>query len=111
MTNILVTGSGGTGGINFIRALRLAEKQQNKKMFIVSTDHNPHYLNFPDQTLKLFRQDMTTQTFVPLLLELVEKYKIDFLHPHPSSEARVVSENLSAFKKAKVKTYLPNQHR
>jgi carbamoyl-phosphate synthase large subunit len=29
------------------------------------------------------------------------------LHPHPSSEARVVSENLASFKKTKVKTYLP----
>jgi len=37
---------------------------------------------------------------------LVEKHHIEFLHPHPSSEARVVSENLVTFEKAKVKTYL-----
>ncbi len=108
MVNILVTGSGGTGGINFIRALRLAEKQQNKKLFIVSTDHNSHYLNFPDSDAKFVSPKHNDQSFVPLILELVKKYKIDFLHPHPSSEARVISENLAAFKKAKIKTYLPN---
>ncbi len=86
----------------------MAEKQQNKKMFIVSTDHNPHYLNFPEADAKVVSPRHNDANFVPLLLELVEKYNIDFLHPHPSSEARVVSENLAAFKKSKVKTYLPN---
>lgn len=107
MTNILVTGSGGTGGINFIRALRLAEKQQNKKFQIVSTDHNPHYLKFPDSNIKVVSPRHDDPNFVPLLLELCKKYKIDFLHPHPSSEARVVMDNLTIFNKAKVKTYLP----
>ena len=44
---------------------------------------------------------------MPLLLELIEKYKIDFLHPHPSSEAQVVAGNLGIFEKTNVKTYLP----
>jgi glutathione synthase/RimK-type ligase-like ATP-grasp enzyme len=44
---------------------------------------------------------------LPLLLDLIEKYKIDFLHPHPSSEAQVVAGNLELFEKADVKTYLP----
>ncbi len=108
MTNILVTGSGGTGGINFVRALRLAEKQINKKLFIVSTDHNQHYLNFPDSDVKVVSPKHIDQSFIPLILELINKYKIDFLHPHPSSEARIVSENLAAFEKTKIKMYLPN---
>jgi carbamoyl-phosphate synthase large subunit len=107
MTNILVTGSGGTGGINFIRALRLSEKQQNKKLFVICTDHNPHYLNFSEADVRLVSPRHDDASFVPLLIKLVEKYNIEFLHPHPSSEAQVVSENLSSFKKTKVKTYLP----
>ena len=102
----MVTGSGGTGGINFIRALRLAEKQQKQKLFIVSTDHNPHYLKFADSDIKVVSPRHDDPDFLPLILKLSEKYKIDFLHPHPSSEARVVTENLSSFNKAKVKTYL-----
>jgi predicted ATP-grasp superfamily ATP-dependent carboligase len=87
--------------------LRLAEKQQNKKLFIISTDHNPHYLNFSEADVKIVSPRHDDPTFVSLLLELVGKYDIEFLHPHPSSEARIVSEKLASFKETKVKTYLP----
>jgi carbamoyl-phosphate synthase large subunit len=107
MTNILVTGAGGTGGINFIRALRLGEKQQNKKLFITCTDHNPYFLNFPEADVRLVSPRHDDANFIPLLLKLIDKYNIEFLHPHPSSEAQVVSKNLATFKKTKVKTYLP----
>jgi carbamoyl-phosphate synthase large subunit len=42
-----------------------------------------------------------------MLHKLIKKYAIRFLHPHSSSEARVVSENLVRFKDANVETYLP----
>jgi carbamoyl-phosphate synthase large subunit len=77
-------------------------------MFIVSTDHNPHYLKFPDSDIRVVSPRHDDPDFTPLLLKLISKYKIDFLHPHPSSEARIVMQNLSVFAKAKVKTYLPN---
>ena len=40
MKNILVTGSGGIGGVNFIRALRSTKED----LFIVVTDFNQYYL-------------------------------------------------------------------
>ena len=105
--NILVTGSGGSGGINFVRALRLAEKQENQKFFVACTDHNPHYLNFPEADARVISPRHDDPTFLPLLQKLIEKYHIEFLHPHPSSEAQVVASNLGFFEKTKVKTYLP----
>jgi carbamoyl-phosphate synthase large subunit len=87
--------------------LRLAEKQQKQKLFIASTDHNPHFLNFAESDVKIILPRHDDPSFTALLLELTEKYKIDFLHPHPSSEARVIAENLAPFKKANIKTYLP----
>jgi hypothetical protein len=44
VTDVLVTGAGGIGGINFVRALRLAETQNSAKLFLVCTDHKQHYL-------------------------------------------------------------------
>ena len=41
MKRILVTGSGGIGGVNFIRAL----KQFTDKFFIVGTDFNKYYFS------------------------------------------------------------------
>ena len=105
--NIVVTGAGGSGGINFVRALRLAEAQKRVKLFLVCTDHNPHFLNFPEADVRFISPRHDDRDFVPLLLKLAKKYNAKFLHPHPSSEARVVSENFASFKDEKVETYLP----
>jgi predicted ATP-grasp superfamily ATP-dependent carboligase len=107
VTNILVTGTGGIGGVNFVRALRLAETQKNVKLFMVCTDHNPYYLQFPQADVRFVSPRHDDPNFVPMLLKLVKKYAVRFLHPHPSSEARVVSENSVSFKNAKAETYLP----
>jgi carbamoyl-phosphate synthase large subunit len=107
VTNILVTGTGGIGGINFVRALRLAEAQKSVKLFLACTDHNPHYLQFPQADVRFVSPRHDDRNFLPMLLKLAKKYAIKFLHPHPSSEARVISENLVSFKNAKVETYLP----
>lgn len=106
-TSVIVTGTGGTGGINFVRALRLAEVQQSAKLFLVCTDHNPHFLQFPQADARFVSPRHDDPSFVPILLKLIKKYRVKFLHPHPSSEARVVSENSVSFKDAKVGTYLP----
>ncbi|MGA3190952.1 MAG: hypothetical protein ABSD73_00380 [Candidatus Bathyarchaeia archaeon] len=107
LTNVLVTGTGGIGGINFVRALRLAETQNSTKLFLACTDHNPYYLQFPQADVRFVSPRHDDPNFVPTLLKLIKKYAIRFLHPHPSSEARVVSENSVLFKNEKVETYLP----
>jgi predicted ATP-grasp superfamily ATP-dependent carboligase len=105
--NIVATGAGGSGGINFVQALRLAEAQKRVNLFLVCTDHNPHFLNFPQADARFISPRHDDRDFVPMLLKLAKKYHARFLHPHPSSEARVVSENLALFKNEKVATYLP----
>ena len=42
MKKILVTGSGGIGGVNFVRALRATDEE----FFLVGTDFNQYYLEF-----------------------------------------------------------------
>ena len=108
MISIVATGTGGSGGINFVRALRLAEAQKSLKLRLVCTDHNPHFLNFPQADARLVSPRHDNQDFVPMLLRLAKKYGVKFLHPHPSSEARVVSENSGLFEDKNVKTFLPN---
>ena len=49
MKKILVTGSGGIGGVNFVRALRAT----NEDFFLVGTDFNQYYLEFPDVNLRV----------------------------------------------------------
>jgi hypothetical protein len=104
---MLITGVGGIGGNNFVRALRLAEKQTKVKMFMVGTDHDPYYLQMAQVDVRFVSPRHDDPSFVPTLLKLIRKYKIRFLHPHPSSEAHVVSESLASFENACINTYLP----
>ena len=100
MRKILVTGSGGIGGVNFVRALKLF----SDKFFIVGTDFNKYYLQFAELDERIISPRHSDPNFIPLLNQLVEKHKIEFLHPQPSSEALVVSQNLD---KISTKTLLP----
>jgi len=100
MKRILVTGSGGIGGVNFVRALKLFQD----KFFIVGTDFNKYYLQFADLDERVISPRHSDPNFIPLLNQLTEKHKIEFLHPQPSSEALVVSQNLD---KISTKTLLP----
>ena len=90
MKKILVTGSGGIGGVNFVRALKLF----TDKFFIVGTDFNKYYLQFANLDEKIISPKHSDPNFINFLNELIEKYTIDFLHPQPSSEALVISKNL-----------------
>jgi predicted ATP-grasp superfamily ATP-dependent carboligase len=105
--SIVITGAGGSGGISFVRALRLAEAQKRMKLRLICTDHNPYFLDFPQADVKFVSPRHDDQGFVPTILKLAKKYGAKFLHPHPSSEARVVSENSVLLEKENIKTYLP----
>jgi len=104
---VLVTGAGGIGGCNFIRALRLAEQQANIKYWIVGSDYNKYYILFPKLDKRIHSPKHTDTDFLETIWGFCVDESIDFLHPHPSSEARVISEKIERFKDSKIKTYLP----
>ncbi|MGI0081708.1 MAG: hypothetical protein ACREAG_00170 [Nitrosopumilaceae archaeon] len=88
MKRILVTGAGGIGGVNFVRALRASKEE----FFIVGTDFNPFHLQFPNVDLRINSPRHSDPAFIKLLAKIIDENKIDFLHPQPSSEAQVVSK-------------------
>ena len=100
MKKILVTGSGGIGGVNFVRALRATDEE----FFLVGTDFNQYYLEFPDVNLRVNTPRHSDSTFLPQIKKIVNEYQIDFVHPQPSSEALVISQD----NELKSKTFLPS---
>jgi carbamoyl-phosphate synthase large subunit len=48
MKRIMVTGSGGVAGVNFVRSIRVARE----KIFIVGTDYYPYHLEWSDLDVK-----------------------------------------------------------
>jgi carbamoyl-phosphate synthase large subunit len=107
LKKLLVTGAGGIGGINFIRSLRFAEIQCYEKFFIVGTDYNIYYVEFPEVDVRFRTLRHIDENFIPTLTKLIKEYALEFLHPHPSSEAKIISENRSIFEKLGVKLYIP----
>ncbi len=87
MKRVLVTGSGGLAGVNFVRALRAS----SKGYYIVGTDFNRYHLLYPDVDARYLTPRHSDRSFIPRVVEIARKEKADFLHPQPSSEAYVVS--------------------
>jgi predicted ATP-grasp superfamily ATP-dependent carboligase len=107
LKRLLVTGTGGIGGINFIRSLRFAEIQCREKFFIVGTEFNIYYIEFPEVDVRFRTPKHIDENFIPTLIKLVKRYELEFLHPHPSSEAKVISENRSLFEGLNIRLYIP----
>ncbi|MBX5328104.1 MAG: ATP-grasp domain-containing protein [Candidatus Bathyarchaeota archaeon] len=102
MKRIMVTGAGGPAGINFVISLRIAPE----KMFVVGTEANPHFVYLAPTDKKYLVPKATEHLYIDKLNELIEKEKIEFLHPQPDIEVQVTSENRE---KLKAKTFLPSK--
>jgi hypothetical protein len=100
MTRVLVTGSGGLAGVNFVRALRASSKDY----YIVGTDFNKYHILYPDVDARYLTPRHSDKAFIPRVAEIARKEKADFLHPQPSSEAYVISGKRD---KVPCKVFLP----
>jgi glutathione synthase/RimK-type ligase-like ATP-grasp enzyme len=100
MTRVLVTGSGGLAGVNFVRALRASPRGY----YIVGTDFNKYHILYPEVDARYLTPRHGDKAFIPRVAEVIGVEKIDFLHPQPSSEALVIAK---AGKRIKCRTLLP----
>lgn len=100
MARVLVTGSGGLAGVNFVRALRASPRRH----YIVGTDFNRYHILYPDVDARYHTPRHSDEGFVPRVAELVREERIEFLHPQPSSEAFVIA---SKGGKIPCRTFLP----
>ena len=86
MHRILVTGAGGIGGVNFVRALR-----STGDFFIVGTDHFPYHIKFNDLDKEYISPRHDSPEFIPLIKDIIRADKIEFVHPQPEVEAEVIA--------------------
>jgi len=98
---VLVTGAGGVGGVNFVRAVRAMGDY-----YIVGTDFFEYHLQFPDLDKAYRSPPHFDPAFVEKIAEIVISEKIGFLHPQPEMEALVVARHREKFA---CKTYLPDE--
>jgi carbamoylphosphate synthase large subunit len=89
MKRILVTGAGGAPGNNFIRSLRAAPE----KMVIIGVDCNKYHLEWPDADRCYLVPLCKEPDYIDRLNEIIQKEKIDFVHPQPDVEVLCLAEN------------------
>ena len=90
MKKILITGSGGPAGVNFLKSLTLG----NSEIESYGTDINIYHLEFAKPwTEKTFLVPRaTSDQFLPTINNIIREYHIDMVHPQPDIEVSILSE-------------------
>ena len=99
---ILVTGAGGPAGINFVMSLKLAPE----KLYLISTESNEYRIHLAPTERKYVVPPATNADYIDKLNEILERERIDFLHPQPDIEVAVISTNR---KQIRANTFLPSK--
>lgn len=102
MKRILVTGAGGSAGINFIASLRMAPE----KVYIVGTDINKWHLELPDVDTRYILPRCTEDAYIAELNQVIGEESIELVHPQPDPEVKVISENREGIPAT---TFLPSK--
>ncbi|MFX1475572.1 MAG: hypothetical protein ACFFCO_08890 [Promethearchaeota archaeon] len=102
MRRILLTGAGGPAGVNFVEALRLA----SEPFFVIGTDINRWHLELSNADKTFIVPRCSDPSYIDVLNHIIDVDKIDFLHPQPDVEVRVISENRE---RLHAKTFLPSK--
>lgn len=104
MKRILVLGSCGPPGYNFIHSLRLS----SERIYIVGTDSNIYHAvgMSPEADVTYLIPRIDSGELVPKINEIIEKEQISFVHAQPDILVEFLSRNRAEISS---KTFLPPQ--
>lgn len=94
-----MTGAGGTAGVNFIRSITLSHKY-----FVIGTERNKYHTLFPNVKKLEMIPNHSDPSYITELRKVLSNNSIDFLHPQPTPEMRIIARNRDQLN---VKTFLP----
>lgn len=86
---VLVTGAGGSPGVNFIQSL----KEAPEPIEVVAADCNAHHLQWPPVTKKHLVPPCSHPEYIEALNEIIELEGINFVHPQPDVEVAILSRH------------------
>ncbi|MEM2248809.1 MAG: hypothetical protein QXJ46_04760, partial [Candidatus Bathyarchaeia archaeon] len=89
MKRIMVTGVGGPASINFVCSLKIAPE----KIYVVGVDANSYRIHLAPTDSKFVIPKATESGYIDFLNEIIRREDVDFIHPQPDIEVRVLSEN------------------
>ena len=100
MKRIIITGAGGSAGNNFIKSLRMSKE----KFYIVGTDSSKYYAKLSQADNTFVLPSCSSFDYIDQLNAVIKLEKIEFVHPQPDTEVKVISDNRD---RINAKTFLP----
>lgn len=89
MKNILITGTGGSAGVNFIRSLYLGYES----FHTVGTDTCRYHIKLSKARVNYLVPSCNDKTYIDELNRIIDKEKLTFVHPQPDPEVLAISAN------------------
>ncbi len=104
MIRVLVGGSGGTGGNNFIKGL-----QKAGGFYIIGTTSDPYDVpkSIADETYLVPKA--RKEEYLEAITKLLEKTKPDFIYPSHDFEVQVLSNNREILDQRRIKYFWPSK--
>ena len=102
MKTVIVTGSGGPAGLNFVNSIIDAPEKIN----LICTDINKYHLEWVPVKERYILPPFDDAKYIEKINELIEKTNADFIHAQPDGEVKLISENQD---KIKTKVFLPSK--
>lgn len=103
MKRILLTGAGGTAGINFVDSLMLSGGA--KKYSIVGTDISKWHIELSPVKRKYVVPRCTEPGYIDALKKIIKRERIDLVHPQPDIEVVVIGKHRDELP---ARTFLPD---
>ena len=98
---ILITGAGGSAGVNFTRSLWLGREH----FYTAGTDTSKYHIKLSRTHRSYLVPNCKDENYISELNRIIDKEKIGFLHAQPDPEVLVISANRN---KLNAKTFLPS---
>ena len=108
MKTILATASGGPSTLSFTRSLRTSDPD-GKKYRLIGTDCDPYNIHRSEVDKSYICPKATDPEYIPFLLKLLEREKIDFIHSQPEIEAFTIGKHRSEILQTGCQLFMPNQ--
>ena len=100
MTRILITGAGGSAAYNFQDALQLSGHDYE----VFGSDAKPYHLELFPAKRRFLVPPVSDPKYVDAINKIIDKEKIDFLHPQPDVEVAFLAKHAD---KINAKIFLP----
>jgi carbamoyl-phosphate synthase large subunit len=108
MRTILATAAGGPSALSFTRSLRDADPKHDKYR-IVGSDCDPYNVHRAEVDVSYICPKATDPDYIPFLVHIIEKEKVDFLHSQPELEAYTIGKHRAMILATGCRLFMPKQ--